>query len=83
MKLNTFRSVENRSEILGPDSTIPTTTHVHRSRLCVRVLFIRVTNHLENTVHASALAEQRCYLAHDGKSKPSLITLSIRINFAP
>jgi hypothetical protein len=45
MKLYTFRFVDNRSEILGPDSTIPTTTHVHRSGVSVRVLFFGVMNH--------------------------------------
>ena len=77
------RSVENRSEILGPDSNSATSTHVHRSRLCVRVFFNRVMNHLQNTVHASASAVQRCYLARDGKSKPCVIALANPIYLEP
>jgi hypothetical protein len=77
------RSVENRSEILGPDSNSATSTHVHRSRLCVRVFFNPVMNHLQNTVHASAPAVQHCYLARDGKSKSCVIALANPIYLEP
>jgi hypothetical protein len=78
------RSVDNRSEILGPDSNSATSTHVHRSRLCVRVFFNRVMNHLQNTVHASAPPVQRLlFLARDGKSKPCVIALANPIYLEP
>jgi hypothetical protein len=75
--------VENQSEILGPNSNSSTSTHVHRSRLCVRVFFNLVMNHLQNTLDGSAPAVQRCYLARDGKSNPCVIALANPITWNP
>jgi hypothetical protein len=82
-KLNVLSSIENRSQIIGPDSNSSTTTHVHRSRLCVTVFFKLVMNHLQKSLHGSAPVVQRCYLPRVGKSNPCGIALAQTFTWNP